>query len=300
MFIVLSVLSGFLVTIMINFNGLLQTAVGGTTALLCIHVCGLLGALLFFLITGRRLKGESSRKPAFYCLLAGTIGATATFFQSISFQKGGILLSLSGSLAGQILAASVTESFYKGDRQKSPIFQRVIAPALLIPGSFIIGHKAGASFFWIILSWLPGIILMVQQTMNSKNTAYYGTPKTIIFNFTSALILITPLFLFSSGSDLISEHIVNKWTTLSTLPWYVVAGGGLIGVFSTGFIAFLLLKAPALVVSLGIYSGELFSGVLLDLFTGHSIAIEKIIGILLIVAGLGAGKINFKKEAIKE
>ena len=293
MILALSVFTGFLVALMIQFNGILQSATGGYVALLSIHLSGLAATMVLFPFFRKRFAGDKSQRAPWYCLGAGAVGTLIVYIPSLIFAKGGILLSLSGALAGQTLAASIAESFYSTGRERSPLIQRILSPALLLPGSIIIGLKVGASLIWIMLSWTPGIILMVQQSMNARNTAYYGTPKTVLFNYITALIIIIPLFFINSAAWAGKTSAV-----LSELPWYIIAGGGFIGVFTTGVIAIMLLKAPALLVILGIYTGELAGGIMLDLLNGNPVAIEKMIGIALIIAGLGAGKINingFKK-----
>jgi len=78
---------------------------------------------------------------------------------------------------------------------------------------------------------------------------------TVIFNYISALILIIPLFLISVRGQGLEHAASLTLISIENLPWYVISGGGLIGVFTTGVIAILLLKAPALMVIMGIYAG---------------------------------------------
>ncbi|MDC7225453.1 MAG: DMT family transporter [Spirochaetales bacterium] len=301
MFLILSIIAGFLISLMIQFNGVLQNAAGGTLALLVIHISGLAGTLVFMLAERGRLAGDSDKRPPVYFLAAGMLGALLVYFASVTFVKGGILFSLSGSLAGQTLAASIAESFYSEGRERSPLFQRILSPALLIPASAIIGLKAGASILWILFSWTPGIILMVQQSMNASNSSYYGTAKTVLFNYVSALIVIIPMFFARIGVPSFDGGLIaGAMNIITNLPWYVVSGGGLIGVFTTGVIAFMLCRAPALLVVLGIFSGELAGGIILDLYNGNPVAVEKLIGILLIALGLAAGKLKLKPSDGKE
>ncbi len=298
MILALSIFTGMLVAVMIQLNGILQATAGSLNSLMLIHIFGLGASGLLFVIFRRRMLGDKSQPVPRVFLGAGAIGTIIVFLASVSFGKGGILLSLSGSLAGQTLVASVIEGFYRGGRKRSPVFQRILSPALLLPGSVIIGLKVGASPLWIMISWIPGIFLMIQQSMNARNTAHYGTPLTVVFNYLSALVVIIPMAVFISGSFHIgkSGFVLTVLSELQ-LPWYVIAGGGLIGVFTTGSIAFMLLKSPALPVILGIYSGELSAGILLDLYNGNAVAVEKIIGIILIAAGLAAGKIRLANPA---
>ena len=301
MIIALSVFTGFMVSLMIQLNGILQTAAGAINALLVIHLSGLSGALIFLLFFLRRFPGDKSQKTPVYCLGAGAVGTAIVFLASVTFIKGGILLSLSGSLAGQTLSASVAEQFYGGRRQRSPLVQRILSPLLMIAGSVIIGFKAGVSIWWIIISWSPGIILMLQQSMNAANTLRYGTPFTVLFNYLSALVVIIPLFIIKNLAG--PAGLMDAWQGMTAaaapLSLSVIIGGGLIGVFTTGAIAFMLLKAPALLVILGIYAGELAGGIILDVLYGNTIAVEKIIGLLLIASGLAAGRLK-KASAVSE
>ncbi|MBI9108783.1 MAG: DMT family transporter [Spirochaetales bacterium] len=289
MFLILSIFTGAMVALMIQLNGVLQEAAGAVNALLFIHLAGMTASAILFMVFRNKLKGEPGAKTPLYYLTAGMVGTAIVFLASLSFQKGGILLSLSGSLAGQTLAASIIESFYPPGRQRSSIIQRILSPALLIPGSILIGLKAGAEPVWIILAWLPGILLMFQQSMNAGNTRRWGTPRTVVFNYISALIIILPMFFLQQPAARELTGVVSE------LPLIVIVGGGLIGVFTTGVIALLLLKAPALMVILGIYAGELAGGMLIDLYGGSPVAFEKIIGMVLIALGLGAGKLSPKK-----
>ncbi len=291
MFLILSVFTGFLVALMIQLNGILQETTGGISALLFIHISGLAASVLLTLFLGKGFNKGTKNTVPWYYLSAGMVGTAIVFLASLSFAKGGILVSLSGSLAGQTLAASLGEGFYRGNRKRSPMVQRVLAPALLLPGAILIGIKTGVPMKWILVSWTPGILLMIQQTMNSQNTLRWGTPRTVIFNYISALILIIPLFVLSGQFTIGYQNIIAH---IPELPWYITAGGGIIGVFTTGSIAFLLLKAPALLVILGIYTGELLGGILLDLMNGNPVVIEKMAGVLLIAAGLASGKIKIR------
>ena len=299
MYVLLSIISGFSVAFMIQMNGILQIAVGGTTALLLIHLSGLSGALFFLILMKNRMRGNPGEKSPALFLTAGMLGTLLVFLASAVYEKGGILLSLSGSLAGQTLAAAVVESLYSKDRDRSPFLQRILSPALLIPGSLLIGIRSGAGLLWILISWTPGIILMIQQVMNSRNTAFYGSPKTIVFNYMSALIIIIPLFLFINGFREVSLSGKLLLNPLGSLPWYVIAGGGLIGVFTTGMISYLFLVSPALLVTMGIYAGELTGGLVLDLYYGREFEILKLMGILCIAAGLGVGRISPPPESQK-
>ena len=228
------------------------------------------------------------------------IGICVVFIVSLAFARGGILLSLSGSLAGQTLSASVIDTFFRKKEERNSLLQRIISPGLLLPGSFIIGIKCGVPIPWILLSWVPGILLMIQQKINSQNTIRWGTPVTVLFNYISALVIIIPLFVITGIPEALQEAGTSLSGLNDLLPWYYWIVGGFIGVFSTAITALLLVKAPALVVILGIFSGELTGGILLDIYNGNPVVMEKVIGLVLIAAGLLSGKINLPGKAGKK
>jgi len=316
MFLILSILAGFMVALMIQLNGILQESAGALSALLSIHLSGLAASVFLVLVIrnlsvkvfnskgishprGNKVKENPVKKTPWYYLFAGMIGTAIVFLGNVSFLKGGILVSLSGFLAGQTLAATITESFYSKEREKTPLIQRLLTPVFLIPGSLIIGLKENISLIWVLISWLPGFLLMIQQNMNAGNTIRWGLPKTVLFNFISALGLIIPLYFLSSAGKSFVDSGIFLLKSLDNLPWYIFSGGGLIGVVTTGLIALLLLEAPALMVTMGIYTGELAGGIILDLYGGNPLAPEKILAVLLLAAGLSTGKISMGQRKIE-
>ena len=87
MYFFLSLLTGVMVAVMIQFNGVLQAAVGGSTALLSIHICGLTGAVIFLASAGKRMKGNPSEKAPKIFLAAGMLGSLIVYLASVIFEK---------------------------------------------------------------------------------------------------------------------------------------------------------------------------------------------------------------------
>lgn len=280
---------------MVQVNGLLQGAVGVLPALLMIHGVGLVSSLLF--LCGKRAfrKPDSSgRQPApghrrfpYWGVIAGVLGVGVVFLNNEVFLRGGVLLTLSGTLAGQTLAASTLEllSFFK--ERSAPVLQRVLSPVLIIPGTVLIAVKSGISFGWGLLAVLPGILLMVQGVMNSKLSVRLDTPKMLVLNYGSATFALAVLILVFGTISATFDS-----TGWGDAPVYLFFGGGILGMIVIAVSSFLFTRTSLLRVVLGLYIGQIALGLVLDLFAGRGLVIEKIIGIVLLICGLLSGKIT--------
>ncbi|HUX13538.1 MAG TPA: DMT family transporter, partial [Spirochaetia bacterium] len=139
---------------------------------------------------------------------------------------------------------------------------------------------------WILLSWLPGFILMAQSMMNSRIALRYGQPQMVVLNYLSALAVLTPIALFTGvlGGDTAEK--------LLSVPPVLLAGGGILGVIVVALSTMLFNRTSALRVVLGIYTGQLAVGVFLDFISGVPVRIEKILGVVLVVLGLAAEQLQ--------
>jgi bacterial/archaeal transporter family-2 protein len=298
MYLVFSLFTGLLIALMVQVNGLLQGAVGVLPALLMIHGVGLVSSLLF--LCGKKAfrktepAGKQPEHPApghgrfpSWGIITGVLGVGVVFLNNEVFLRGGVLLALSGTLAGQTLAASILEllSFFK--ERSAPVLQRVLSPVLIIPGTVLIAVKSGISLGWGLLAALPGIILMVQGAMNSKLSVRLDTPKMLILNYGSATAALALLILVTGSVT--SAFVRPGW---GDVPAYLFFGGGIFGMIVIAVSSFLFTRTSLLRVVLGLYIGQIGLGLVLDLLAGRGIVIEKIIGIVLLICGLLSGKFS--------
>lgn len=252
---------------------------------------------------------------------AGILGIGVVFLNNLIFAKGGVLLALGGTLAGQTLLAHLLEGTRWFDRRRSPLLQRVLSLGLVLPGAAIIGLRSGVGVGWVALSWLPGAILMVQSMMNARNALRWGQPRMVLFNYSSALLVLIPLFAFAGGALSAAGGIFSApgssfapgaltapgaagrlvpsgggWSVVlhavETLPSHRIVGGGIIGVIVVGTTAFLFNRASALKVVLALYTGQILIGILLDSLSGLPLQPDKVAGVLMVLVGLGAGEVH--------
>jgi len=311
MYLALSIITGGLISIMIQANGELQALVGAVPSLIAIHLVGLatIGAVTVAIVGIPALMGGIRRSgtreavgtagPAAevapstaprWFLAAGILGVVVVFMSNEVYRRGGVVLTLMGTLAGQALAAALLERSRFFDGRKSPVLQRALSLVLILPGAAAIGLWSGVGPLWVFLSWLPGGVLMLQSMMNSRNALRYGQRRMVMFNYLSALSALVILIVIDP--PLMSGAL----TTIPTAPIPILFGGGLLGVLVVGLSSFLLNRAPAMQVVLGLYTGQITIGILLDALSNRPLALQNIAGVAMVVAGLITGEVSRFRE----
>lgn len=298
MYVVLALVTGGFVAVMIELSGELQLMAGAIPALVIIHLSGLATSGTYTVggLVGR-VRGAGSRSHSArgatiayspWFLAAGVLGVFVVLMSNEVYSRGGVVLTLMGTLSGQTLTAFILERGRWFDGRSSPSLQKVVSLALILPGAVLIGFVDRVGVVWIFLSWTPGVVLMIQQMMNSRNSLRFGTRSMLLLNYITALTALAFVFAFSGSS------FVTVSSAIENAPITVLLGGGVLGVVVTALAAFLLTRAPALQVTLGIYAGQITVGIVLDAVSARPFAPTNAIGIALVVLGLLAGWVTEK------
>lgn len=281
MYIILTVITGFCISLMIYFNGSLEVAIGNLPTLLTIHLTALLLSTPMFLIKGKKkLRTNRSR----WFLTAGLLGIVIVTVVNRVFIKGGVLLSLSGTLSGQVIVASLMEGF-RCYKSKSKFHKgKIISLIFVLTGSLLIGLKFKISFTWILISWIPGMLIFIQSYMNSQNILSVGFRKTLLFHFGTVLIVVIPLCLLFPEPTAITKVLEGD------VPLVYLLGGGTLAIFAISIGSYLLLKLNPVTYVLLLFSGQITGALAIDYFSGYPLSLEKVIGLSLIIAGLFIGE----------
>lgn len=107
--ILVSSFIGAIIAVMILFNGALSGAVGNYSALVIIHIIGLVSIILVILFT--KSKFRFKRELPIYLYSAGAIGIFTVLFNNLSFKALGVSLTLSLGLLGQSFASMLVDHF---------------------------------------------------------------------------------------------------------------------------------------------------------------------------------------------
>lgn len=287
--IILTLITGLCISAMIFFNGSLEGIIGNIPAIIFIHVVGLILTSPLFI---KKTEKKSMEKKSRWYLLAGVLGIAVVTISNKVFWKGGVLLTLSGTLAGQVIMAAVMEWVKHKKEKKSMPIGKILSLALVLPGSIIIGLRSGLTFDWILLSWIPGAIILMQSFMNSQNILSIGFRKTLVFHFGTALAVLLPMMLFIPMEDAFSKVFSGQ------VPILFLIGGGSLSLFVITIGSYLLLKIKPITYVLLMYCGQLTGAMMIDSLSGYGFSIEKAAAMGLVIAGLFLGELKKKKRII--
>jgi transporter family-2 protein len=132
--------------------------------------------------------------------------------------------------------------------------------------------------FYIIISVVSGAIVVISRILNTRLSEKVGLLESSFFNYLTGLL--SSLILF--------EIIHDKFNSsqLSSIPFWAYLGGAL-GIIIVILSSVVTPKMSSFYITLIIFIGQLFSGIIIDCFTLDTIPYAKIIGGLLVVLGLG-------------
>lgn len=286
--IILALITGICISAMIYFNGSLESYVGNYPSLIFIHLTGFILVSTMFL---KKPKVKERERRSRWYLLAGIMGLLVVTINNKIFGLGGVLLTLSGTLTGQVIMALIME--IKRDRKLNVSLPpgKIISLFLVIPGGVLIGLRSGLPFYWIVISWLPGMLVMIQSFMNSQNILSLGFKKTLIMHYGSSLVVLLIMLPFMPS---ITEAFLNTFS--GNVPLQFVLGGGSIAIIIVSVGSYLLLKLKPITYVLLLYSGQLSGAIFIDYTQGLPLSIEKLAAMILIIAGLIIGETKFKKH----
>ena len=131
----------------------------------------------------------------------------------------------------------------------------------------------------LTLAFLSGFTILLSRTLNARLSSHIGMKHTILINYLTGTIGALLIFAASGGR----VPAFDRPLTLADAPSFL---GGLAGIIVVGASAFLVPRLPAYVLTLTIFLGQLFSGMAVDLLREGRTPIGKIVGFVLILAGL--------------
>ncbi len=278
-YILISILIGGSISIMISINGELSSLAGQIAALTVIYVVGLSTSSLIQPIT-KKVNPGGGRRPPFYYFITGSLGLIIVSLNNATFSIGGVVLVLSGMLAGQSLVAFLSDLFRNEKPGRRTIITDLISLLLIASGVAAVGFAYRIPLSGILLSWIPGMILMLQILMNASLASYYGDMRTLQINYASGLAVILIIALTRGVFE------ASLWGTLSAIPLPFLLGGGMLGVLNMGAQNLLVRKMSALVLVLGTYAGEFSMGIIIDAFLGKKFSLIHAAGLTLVLGGL--------------
>ena len=131
----------------------------------------------------------------------------------------------------------------------------------------------------IMLAILAGVSIVLSRIANyvlaQKIGLFQGTFFNYLLGFLGSFILL-----------LISGSVMDLFSLSSYQGTWWAYLGGLIGIATISISSILSSKISAFYLTLLLFVGQLFGGMLLDYFVGGNFSLQKVIGGLLVVVGL--------------
>ena len=132
---------------------------------------------------------------------------------------------------------------------------------------------------YILFAILCGVTNVLSRSVNFVLSEKIGMYQSTLFNYIFGL----------SGSFLlllISGETFKLFTSSSyNAPWFIYAGG-LLGVIVVTMLSFLSSKVSSFYLTLLLFIGQLFTGIIIDALSTGKISFSQLIGGALVVLGL--------------
>ena len=286
MYYLLSLLIGILVAVMITVNGGLTALNGVYSAAVIIHVVGLI--LIGTIILFRKEKPFAKRHP-WYFYIGGVLGVAITASTNFAFGKISVSSILAVSLFGMSIAGVLTDQFGLFGMKKHPFRAYQIPGILLVLGGIVWMMNGGFALWPVLAVFLSGVLLVISRSYNARLADETSVFVSTFFNYFCGLATAILVFLLFG----LNEPI---WRGFSFSPnWWIYLGGA-IGVFTVWLSNVVVVKIPQLYITLLMFVGQVFTGVLMDALIDGSFSTENIIGGVFVSAGL-ALNLLFERRA---
>jgi len=295
---------GVLISVMVAFNGGLTAEYGMYSATVIIHVVGL--ALIVVIVLARRewpfveffksskgnnssLLGDDTKSRAgFVFYLGGAIGVLTTIFLNFAFGRISVSAILALGLFGQSITGLVIDQYGLLGMAKHPFAKRKLIGLILIIAG-IVSMISNFEIIAVILAFVSGATIVISRTLNAKLADTTSTNISTFYNYIVGLVISIPVFLILGSNEISLMEF-----TLSP-NWYIYLGG-VLGVCVVLLGNITVMKISAFYLTLLIFIGQVFSGVLIDIVISQELSPRNLIGGVLVTLGLSINLILDRKN----
>ena len=275
MYYFISLLAGTLISVMVAANGGLTELYGVYGATVIIHVAGLI--LISFLVLLRR-ENPFSARHAWFLYLGGAIGVLTTVFNNFAFVRISVSALLALGLLGQSAAGLAIDQFGLFGMKRYPFNRRKFFGILIIIGGIgvMMDNMETAA---IIVSFAAGVTVVTSRSLNAKLSEFTGVQVSTFYNYLIGLIVSVPVFVFLGGGVPIRAGFAVSREIF-------IYFGGILGVCVVVMSNITALKISAFYLTLLMFAGQVFSGVLIDAVISGAFSSRILLGGVLVTLGL--------------
>lgn len=286
MYELLALLSGVILSIMVSLNGTLSGHYGVFFAAVIIHVVGSIAAFILRLL--RKEKQALFIHQPKWIYLGGAIGVFTTVFNSFAFGRISMTSIVALGLLGQAIASLAIDTFGLFGMKKQN-FNKGSIPGFVISflGIFLmLDQSVSGAIIPVVISFFAGLTIVLSRMINARLAKKIGASNGSLVNHLVGL----PVTIVAA---LLAGQFSTSISISTSQPW--IYFGGVFGVLIVLLSNLMVPKMSAFRMSLLIFVGQTFSGVILDLVLGKGYSSASFTGGLIIIIGLA---INFVTERI--
>ena len=273
MYYLLSLLAGMLISTMVVFNGELNTHVGQIAALVIIHAVGLVFVTVLLLI--KKEKPKLKRLP-FYLYIGGYIGIVTIVFNNIAFGHISVSAMMSLGLLGESISSLLADHFGVLGFPKRLFRKQKLWGALL--------SLVGIIWMWddfqlipVLISLGAGVMVLLSRLINGQLARKTRLLTSTFINFLTGLSGALLLLLFVGSPTPLANAFTGR---------FYIYLGGLLGGIIVLLSSFCVGKIPSFYMTLALFVGQVFAGLLLDMVLTGQFPLRNFIGGFFVLAGL--------------
>ena len=260
---------------MVTINGVLTQQYGVYSATVIIHITGLLLSIVIIISRGEHpfVKGYS-----WLLYLGGAIGVATTAFTNFAFSRISVSSILALGLFGQSITGLIIDQYGWLDMPVNGFKKyKIFGLFLLLLG--IISMTNNFDLLAVVFSFLSGVFIVVSRTLNAKLSGYTSVHTSTFYNYLIGLLVTIPVFfIFGRGETGFTNFVFS--------PKIYIYFGGMIGLGVVLLSNITVMKISAFYLSLFLFIGQVFSGILIDVIISREFSPRNMISGILVAAGL--------------
>ena len=275
MYYFVSLLLGILISVMIALNGGLAIQHGVYSSAVIMLFIGL---VLILAVLAIRRERPLFKKQAWFLYLGGAVGVLTPIFVNTAFGRISLSAILALGLLGQSIAGLVIDQYGLLGMPKHPFTKGKLAGLTLIISGIIsmITHFEAVAVF---LAFAAGITIIVTRTFNAKLADLTSNYISTFYNyFVGLIVAVFAFMLLGSYEPALSGFEMP-------LRWYIYFGS-VLGVLAVIVSNIVVVKVSAFYLTLLIFIGQVFSGIIIDIIITREFSRHNLIGGAFVVVGL--------------
>lgn len=281
----LSFITGAVISVMVIFNTELGAVTSTEISTMVNQIVGIIALTILMVLLRKNIDLCPKReKSHWYMYFGGIFGLFILTFNFYTVLEIGATLAMALAVFGQ----SATGLFFDltglfGMGKKTITKQKWVSLAVSFLGILVMSLLSGGAFkpIYLLMGLAAGALTMTQMIYNSTFAKAKGPLFSARQNVISGLIGIV-IFAFITKP----KESINAISILPSVPFYLIVGGGLLGVWVVVSTNIVIPKIPAVYSALLLSAGQLLASLVLDYFIYSTFSFALLLGTAIMLAGM--------------